>query len=252
MRPTDIPPDQWMALHLSQRLMLNLPFAVMSLIGLVALAAGGYLAFMQKAKEADNYRAQVILLEKELGSAIDDRREKEEVIGEILTQYKSLHERLGAVELAKRYSSEGLKSQAIIEKIRETPQLQQTEQMQQMQRQPDVVPSETTPSETMQAPEIAPTPVETMPAEQPEQGSIDLSLINVAYAQDPLSDGGLLDNGGQNSWILPFILIFLGIVYVIALGKTFFSSNTQNVELAIDLVKTLTGFFIGVVTSLVA
>ena len=52
--------------------------------------------------------------------------------------------------------------------------------------------------------------------------------------------------------ILAIVLSVLGLVYLSALGKTFFSTSSQNMALAVDLVKTLTGFFIGVVTSLIA
>jgi hypothetical protein len=50
---------------------------------------------------------------------------------------------------------------------------------------------------------------------------------------------------------LTIILAVLALVYFGALVKTFFSSNPQNMSMAVDLVKTLTGFFIGVATSLI-
>ena len=60
-----------------------------------------------------------------------------------------------------------------------------------------------------------------------------------------------LEKGAKEN-ILSIVLGILGLVYVAALVKTFFSGNSQNMALAVDLVKTLTGFFIGVVTALVA
>ena len=46
------------------------------------------------------------------------------------------------------------------------------------------------------------------------------------------------------------VLGMLCAVYVLSLGKILFSKNKENMNAAIDLVKTLTGFFVGVATSL--
>jgi multidrug transporter EmrE-like cation transporter len=63
----------------------------------------------------------------------------------------------------------------------------------------------------------------------------------------------------DNELIIPIkniknIIIFgvfsaLGFVYFIAVFKVFFSKNPNNVDSATDLIKTLTGFFVGVGTS---
>lgn len=47
------------------------------------------------------------------------------------------------------------------------------------------------------------------------------------------------------------ILGLLGLVYILVLAKIFFSRNAQNMNIAIDLAKTLNGFFIGVLTTLI-
>ena len=55
---------------------------------------------------------------------------------------------------------------------------------------------------------------------------------------------------------LPFlelaaILILLAIVYLGALYNLLFSPSPGSIEMATDLVKTLTGFYIGVATSMI-
>jgi len=76
---------------------------------------------------------------------------------------------------------------------------------------------------------------------------LDLRLITTAHAQhsDVKSKNSGLEI--QFRW---FIYAALGIAWFLCIFKILFSKNNHNIEVAIDLLKTLTGFFIGVGTTM--
>ena len=83
--------------------------------------------------------------------------------------------------------------------------------------------------------------------ERSYKGSIfNIGIISVAYAAE--TEGPKLKK--QN--VLWAILILLALVYLGALYSLLFSKNSNNIDIATDLVKTLTGFYIGIATSVVA
>lgn len=69
-------------------------------------------------------------------------------------------------------------------------------------------------------------------------------IVQPAFAEDvsKLSESG----ESPKSEIILGIFSALGIVYFVAIYKVFFSTNPNNVDSATDLIKTLTGFFVGV------
>jgi len=75
-----------------------------------------------------------------------------------------------------------------------------------------------------------------------------LAPISSAYAQpvDPLDDNAFT----PKLFIMAGIFVVLGIVYIVGIIKLLFSGNSDQVDAASDLVKTLTGFFVGAATGL--
>jgi drug/metabolite transporter (DMT)-like permease len=51
--------------------------------------------------------------------------------------------------------------------------------------------------------------------------------------------------------IMGGVFVILGLVYLAGIFKLFFSRNSTQLDTAADLVKTLTGFFVGVATSFI-
>jgi predicted RND superfamily exporter protein len=68
---------------------------------------------------------------------------------------------------------------------------------------------------------------------------------SIAYA----AQGAPQESFTPRVMIVTGIFIVLGLVYLVAIFKLFFSSNSSQVDTAADLVKTLTGFFVGGATS---
>jgi len=75
----------------------------------------------------------------------------------------------------------------------------------------------------------------------------DLSMLSTAYAQKniDMQKGTALDM--QFRW---YIYAALGLAWFLCIFKILFSKNNANIDVATDLLKTLTGFFIGVGTSM--
>jgi len=72
-----------------------------------------------------------------------------------------------------------------------------------------------------------------------------LSPISSAYAQTtPLSENEFT----PKIVIMAGIFLVLGLVYFAGIYKLFFSGNSEQIDTASDLVKTLTGFFVGAAT----
>jgi hypothetical protein len=75
-----------------------------------------------------------------------------------------------------------------------------------------------------------------------------LGILALFYAQQSPPQG-------TTESVIPRVIIMagvfgiLGIVYPAGIFKLFFSGNAAQVDTAADLVKTLTGFFVGVATS---
>ena len=75
-----------------------------------------------------------------------------------------------------------------------------------------------------------------------------LSPISSAYARP---DTGSLQNAfTPKILIMAGIFVILGLVYLAGIFKIFFSSNSEQIDTASDLIKTLTGFFVGAATGL--
>lgn len=70
--------------------------------------------------------------------------------------------------------------------------------------------------------------------------------VTSAYAQptDDVND----DEFTPKVLIMAGIFVVLGLVYIVGIFKLFFSRNNDQVDTASDLVKTLTGFFVGAAT----
>ena len=77
-------------------------------------------------------------------------------------------------------------------------------------------------------------------------GAMNL-IVSRVFADDAnrLSD----PNGFPKNTVMLGVFAALGLVYFVAIFKVFFSTNPNNVDSATDLIKTLTGFFVGVGTS---
>ena len=75
-----------------------------------------------------------------------------------------------------------------------------------------------------------------------------LSPISPAHAQsvEELAAGGFT----PKVLIMAGIFIVLGLVYIAGIFKLFFSDNSNQIDTASDLVKTLTGFFVGAATGI--
>ncbi len=73
-----------------------------------------------------------------------------------------------------------------------------------------------------------------------------ISIISIAYAQN--TDFQEIEAKNIQYIIMGGIFSLLGIVYLAAIFRLLFSKNISNVLIATDLVKTLTGFFVGVGT----
>lgn len=73
-----------------------------------------------------------------------------------------------------------------------------------------------------------------------------LSPISSAYAQ---TEAALPNNEfTPKVLIMAGIFLVLGVVYFAGIYKLFFSGNSDQIDTASDLVKTLTGFFVGAAT----
>jgi hypothetical protein len=82
-------------------------------------------------------------------------------------------------------------------------------------------------------------------------GGANLDFISSAYADTPNlapTAGGVLVNRSMILWV---VLGLLACVYLGALYSVFFAQRERNIAVSTDLVKTLTGFFIGVVSTMV-
>ena len=75
---------------------------------------------------------------------------------------------------------------------------------------------------------------------------LNISAVSVAYAQDITE--GQVSSFTLRVIIMAGVFIILGIVYLAGIFKLFFSDNFARVDTAADLVKTLTGFFVGAAT----
>lgn len=76
-----------------------------------------------------------------------------------------------------------------------------------------------------------------------------LSPISFAYAQ-PVT--GIIENGvTPKILIMAGIFLILGLVYLAGIYYIFFSGNSEQIDTASDLVKTLTGFFVGAATGFI-
>jgi len=75
---------------------------------------------------------------------------------------------------------------------------------------------------------------------------LDLILIATAHAQN----NDVKKNSGLEIQFRWFIYAALGIAWFLCIFKILFSKNNHNIDVAIDLLKTLTGFFIGVGTTM--
>ena len=75
------------------------------------------------------------------------------------------------------------------------------------------------------------------------------SIVSIAYAQ--YETGNTSEKFTPRILIMAGIFIILGIVYLAGIFKLFFSGNSDQVDTAADLVKTLTGFFVGVATGFI-
>ena len=73
-----------------------------------------------------------------------------------------------------------------------------------------------------------------------------ISIISIAYAQN--TNFQEIEAKNIQYIIMGGIFSLLGIVYLAAIFRLLFSKNISNVLIATDLVKTLTGFFVGVGT----
>lgn len=82
--------------------------------------------------------------------------------------------------------------------------------------------------------------------EQIQRLSFDILLVSTAYAQD--------DADAATEQFTPRVIIMTGIFFVLSLVylagivKLFFTKNANQVDTAADLVKTMTGFFVGAAT----
>ena len=70
--------------------------------------------------------------------------------------------------------------------------------------------------------------------------------ISVAYAQGTTEETS--DGFTPRIIIMAGVFAIIGIVYLAGIFKLFFSRNSEQVDTAADLVKTLTGFFVGAAT----
>ena len=75
---------------------------------------------------------------------------------------------------------------------------------------------------------------------------VDL-IVSCAFAADPDISSNPIEF--PKNTIMLGVFSALGIVYFVAIFKVFFSTNPNNVDSATDLIKTLTGFFVGVGTA---
>ena len=87
-----------------------------------------------------------------------------------------------------------------------------------------------------------------------QKGTALLMPISTAYAQS-VADVQPVEEPAEDEFapkkvIMPGIFLVLGIVYMAGIYKLFFSDNSNQIDMASDLVKTLTGFFVGAATSL--
>jgi hypothetical protein len=73
-----------------------------------------------------------------------------------------------------------------------------------------------------------------------------MSPVSVAFAQEPGNSGA--DAFTPRVIIVSGVFLVLGIVYIAGIVKLFFTRNADQVDAASDLVKTLTGFFVGAAT----
>lgn len=87
-----------------------------------------------------------------------------------------------------------------------------------------------------------------------QKGAALLMPISTAYAQPEEDTQPVVEPAEDESTptkiIMPGIFLVLGIVYLAGIYKLFFSDNSNQIDTASDLVKTLTGFFVGAATGL--
>jgi len=76
--------------------------------------------------------------------------------------------------------------------------------------------------------------------------SLDLLPISAAYAQDSIPLEG--NEITMRVIIMSGIFLVLAIVYLAGIIKLFFTKNADQADAAADLVKTMTGFFVGAAT----
>ena len=75
------------------------------------------------------------------------------------------------------------------------------------------------------------------------------TIVSIAHAQD--ETGNTSEKFTPRVLIMAGVFIILGLVYLAGIFKLFFSGNSEQLDTAADLVKTLTGFFVGVATSFI-
>ena len=79
-----------------------------------------------------------------------------------------------------------------------------------------------------------------------QKGAALLMPISTAYAGPAVE---LAENEfTPKDLVMAGIFLVLGIVYIAGIFKLFFSDNSNQIDTASDLVKTLTGFFVGAAT----
>ncbi len=87
----------------------------------------------------------------------------------------------------------------------------------------------------------------------PDQSSLIKFVVTPAYAEENTQLGTKNINTKQNTvdkeFVFKIILIVLAIVYAFVNYKVWFSSNPRNMAVAIDTLKTITGFWIGLGTA---
>lgn len=75
-----------------------------------------------------------------------------------------------------------------------------------------------------------------------------IELISFIIPETAAEDGNASSSGSQKSAMIGGIMVLIAILFIWALGAASFSKNTKTISLAHETVKTLTGFFIGILT----
>ena len=81
-----------------------------------------------------------------------------------------------------------------------------------------------------------------------QKSGLEQLFISTAYAQDSAEPAETTDVFTPKLIIMSGVFVVLGVVYLAGIVKLFFTSNADQVDTAADLVKTLTGFFVGAAT----